>query len=255
MEEVKTEVTEEVAEEVVDVEEATEDEDDGLEYDDDGRLLIPDDEEEEEAEEEGDTTPQDAPDARDGKIAELEKELERLRTASARALKKLGYEDTDPATALEHMAAEVAGKSIDEYRAEVAKEKEEAENAQLIREAKYARLKADDLASIVSSIPEASRYTKVEDFPHFTRFAELRIQGLTPVEAFSATHGDVLAEAGAKSRKAVQDSKSHLRSTARGGARGGEITLTRAQMAEFRELFPDLTDKEIVAKYKNATRK
>jgi hypothetical protein len=253
MEDVKTEVTEEVEEDVV--EETAEAEDDGLEYDDDGRLLIPDDEEEDPTEEEGDTTPQDAPDEKEVRIAELEKELARMRTASARALKKLGYEDTDPATALERMAAEVDGKSIDEYRADVAREQEEAENAELIREAKYARLKADDFSEIIAAIPEAAKYKKVEEFPHFRRFAELRVQGLTPVEAFSATHGDVLAEAGARSRKAVQDSKTHLRSTARGGARGGSLGITSAQMATFREMFPDLTDRQIVEKYKNATRK
>jgi hypothetical protein len=153
------------------------------------------------------------------------------------------------------MAAEVDGKSIDEYRADVAREQEEAENAELIREAKYARLKADDFSEIIAAIPEAAKYKKVEEFPHFRRFAELRVQGLTPVEAFSATHGDVLAEAGARSRKAVQDSKTHLRSTARGGARGGSLGITSAQMATFREMFPDLTDRQIVEKYKNATRK
>lgn len=238
-----------------DTDPAEDGEDDGLEYDDDGGLIIPDDEEAEEA---GDTTPQaeesdPAPDAKDERIRELEAKLAEAvskhtatSTAAARALAKLGIDVADPIAGLEHMAAEAEGKTDEEYRAELKREQEAAADAALLQEVKYARIREADFAAIVAEIPEAAQYKRVEDFPHFARFAALRRGGATPVEAFRATHT-------VETPKPTPDSKAHLRSNAVGGAKSSATTLTRSQMAEYREMFPGMSDRDIVALHKRAS--
>lgn len=226
-------------------------EDDGLEYDDDGSLIIPDDEDTEEA---GDTTPQaeesdPAPDAKDRRIRELEEKLTETTSAAARALAKLGIDGGDPIAGLERMGAEAEGKTVEEYRAEAQREREAAQDAALLQEVKYARIREADFAAITAEIPAAAQYKRVEDFPHFARFAELRCKGATPVEAFRATHSIT------ETPKAAPDSKAHLRSNAVGGAKSTATTLTRSQMAEYRDMFPGMSDRDIVALHKRASTK
>jgi hypothetical protein len=53
----------------------------------------------------------------------------------------------------------------------------------------------------------------------------------------------------------LSSTKEHLRSNVPVGAKDKSITISKRQMAEYRDLFPNMSDKELVALYKQTMKK
>lgn len=262
-EEVKTDdVTEEVEETAeeedytADIDESEDQDEDvdeefDIEYDDDGNVVIEDD-----AEEEGDTTPQTEPDKEtdtapaDGEEDAVRRELDAFKEKARAALKALGYTGENLETELETISAEANGQTVEAYRADREKER-------LANEGRAARLeaqKASDLGAVKAAYPFAAKYARVEDFPHFDQFAEYCDKGVSPVDAFRATHYKEIADDVAASvRQSSRDSKAHLSSVVPQRAKDTSVRISASDMASLRETFPGMSDKEIAALYKRAS--
>ncbi|MBQ1261648.1 MAG: hypothetical protein IIY01_01830 [Clostridia bacterium] len=266
-EEVKTdEMTEDVTEEVeetadeedytADIDESDDLEEDDeeefdIEYDEDGNVGIEDD-----AEEAGDTTPQTEPEKdsdtapADGEADAMRRELDAFKEKARAALKSLGYTGENLETELETISAEANGQTVEAYRADREKER-------LANEGRAARLeaqKASDLSAVRAAYPFASKYARVEDFPHFDQFAEYCDKGVSPVDAFRATHYKEIADDVAASvRQSSRDSKAHLSSVVPQRAKDTSVRISASDMASLRETFPGMSDKEIAALYKRAS--
>lgn len=217
------------------------------------------DEETEEETEEGEDEEPPAPDAEKeelrGKVADLEKTLAALTKGGRAALAKLGVKDAENLLdALETLAAEAEGKSLDDYRKE-RRDAEEVENARsLARRSAYEAMKKADLDALHAAYPETADLTDVENMPNFKRFGELRDKGLSPAEAYAAANPDAIRRSGAEAGKksTLKGTKTHLKSNVPKGASTGSISMTPDEKAYWRDMFPDKTDKEILALYKRA---
>lgn len=261
-EEVKTEVetseespVEETTEEddyTADIDESLDPDDEAeefdLEYDEDGNIVIEDD-----AEEEGDTTPaaeEKAPAAepaeKEDEAARVRAEFEEYKRRTREALKSLGYDGEDSLADLEKVSAEAEGTSVEEYRAKMEKERQ----AEADKAARLDAQKKADLEAIRACIPSL-KYKSVDEFPHFAKFADLCDRGVPPVDAFRASHPEeVAADIAAAVKQGTRDSKAHLVSSVPRGAKDTSITLSRAEIEGYREMFPGKSDKEIVALYR-----
>lgn len=250
--------------------------DDELELDENGDIVIPDDGEEEEGEEpeeeeedtedgedEGEGDDEEPEDGDEEEKPDTAAELEELKARLAKyekhgraALRKLGVKDekADLIDALDTLAAESEGKTLDEYRKEQ-KDAEETEEAKaLIKRTAFENLKKADLAALHAAYPETAEIDDVEKMENFKRFAELRDAGLSVKEAYAAANPDGIrksaSDAGKKS--AFAGTKSHLKSNVPKGAKGEGVTMSPAEMNRWREMFPDKSKKEIMSLYKRA---
>ena len=273
------------AEEVVDasdeelVDENPDDKNDEFDYDADGNIIIPepvfeddDDEEviiEDDAEEKQDETedegeeeepaseevvkPADTDTKDKDEIERLKREYEALKSQTKDTLSKLGIESDDEMGGLVKLAAEAEGKTTEEYL----KQREEAaqnEAAQrMLKNAAYQKMIAEDLAAIHAAYPETKKYDSVEKFPNFKRFGELRDAGNTPVEAFAATHANEIGKSIAEStrQQSLNDTKNHLKSNVPKKAKqDAPVRMTKGELEQWRNLFPHMTDKQILAHYR-----
>ena len=257
--------------------------DDEFEYDEDGNIIIPepvydeeddedividDAEEEESAEaepepvaeepvhEEAEAPTKNVPDERDAEIERLRRQLENYESQTRDTLSKLGVKSDDALKGLAELAAEADNKSVEDYLKE-RREAAELENAKkVLKDQAYQKMIAADLAAIHAAYPETKKYASVEEFPNFKRFGELRDKGNTPEEAFAATHSKELAESVAKATRqtSLNDTKSHLKSNVPKKSGGESITMPRKTLIEWRDLFPHMTDKQIIAHYKKTSK-
>jgi hypothetical protein len=217
-------------------------------------------EEGEENAEEGEEAEDTAPDTEKAelaaKLAEAEKLISSMKKNGKAALAKLGVKDAeDFMTALETLAAEAEGKSLDDYRRE-RREAEDTENArELARKSAYEEMKKADLAALHAAYPETAELTDVENMPNFKRFGELRDAGLSPTEAYAAANPDAIRRSGAEAGKKTKlaGTKTHLKSNVPKGAKGTSgPEMTPADLDYWRDMFPDKTDKEIKSLFKRA---
>lgn len=270
--------------------ETTEVVDDGkseFEYDDEGNVIVPDvtsdeeeededveidlDEDEESEEGEGEGEEETQTDAETSSKTEepekkteteepltereraLQAKLEAIERQAKETLKKLGVKDgyENPLEGLQKVAAESSDMTLEEYKKKTEEERTLAEAQNLIRQQKFAQLKAADLSELKKAFPHLSEVNDLEKINNFLEFAQLRDKGLTPKQAYLAANPDEAysrAESYNKA-KARNDSKAHLRSAVPVSAKDNSIRMSKAQLAEWRELFPDLGDKEIARLY------
>ncbi len=285
---------EEITEEEIEDTAEESDEDFDFEYDDEGNIIVPEDEydegeeeednssededaesEEEEAEGEETSTEQDVEtpegetaentsptegeeDERDAEIARLRKELEDYKSDTKAAIKKLGGTSDDPLDDLERMAAETEGKSLDKYRADRASEKRIADAQALIRNQQAETIFAADLAELHANYPETRKYKHVREMPVkiLHDFAKARNAGFTAKKAYAAAIADENGNTGATAveKQAQHDSKAHLKSSVPKSSKDTGVKMTRSELAEYREYFPELSDKEINDLYKKANK-
>ena len=116
-----------------------------------------------------------------------------------------------------------------------------------VTEIDFADTAAKDLAALLAEVPELAGITSLTELQNPIRYGELRELGLTPAEAYYATRGR-----GAGRKHATAD-RAHLavsvgRTASLAGAR-----LSPAEMAEARDLFPSLSDREIEALYRRVS--
>lgn len=234
-----------------------------IEYDEDGNVII-----DGVTEEEGDTTPQadgEAPtpdpapttepvtDFNAAEPSAAERELAALRIKAETALRKMGYKGNIE-DALDQMGAEAAGLTLEQYREDTAAAaaKKAADDAAF--RAAFAEKKAKDLAAVRAAFPGIT-YDSVDAFPNAVRFKALRDGGATPEEAFRASHPEAVAsQVAAAVKQNGRDSKDHLTSNVPRGARDTSVTVSRADMETYREIFPGMSDKEIIARHRRANR-
>lgn len=254
--------------------------DDELEYDEEGNIVIPDGDEADE----GDPEEDDASDASQGEaeddsdegsdedsgvaepadkeesaeVLRLKRELETLRSQGRDTLKALGVENPDDVLGgLVKLAAETEEQSPEEYLKKREESRRNEETLQIARRIAFEQKKANDLAAVHASYPETRKYDSVEKFPNFRRFAELRDLGATPVEAYNASHPAQVREnaSSAARQQSLNDTKKHLKSTVPKGSKGTGVSMTRQELSEWRELFPDKSDKEILGLYRRTATK
>lgn len=263
-------------EDVVDVEL---DDSDEFEFDDEGNIIIPeveetdDIEDEDAAEEQKETAeeqsdkeaepetketepakgpaPAPKPDARDEENARLKAQVAEYERLAKSALSKMGVDAKDGKSALIKLAAEAEGLSEAEYIKKHAEDARNEEARKFMQAAKYNEKKARDLAAVQAAYPDAKKYKDVEEFPNFKRFAYLCDHGSTPEEAYIAAHRTQVTEAVAQSVKqqSLNGTKDHIKSTVPKGAKNNQTTMTKAELKQWKDMFPNMSTKEVIALY------
>lgn len=265
---------------------------DDLEYDEDGNVLLPDDDEEgdeegeaadveEEDEEDADEddgdeeepaaaeddsddeedAADDQPAPESDEVKDLRARLATLEKQAADTLKKLGAkEQADVMKGLAELAAEADGLTADEYQQKRAEEERKQQAENLLKMMEFEKVAAADLAELKSHYPELSKLSHVRDLPDDVRgkFAKYRELGLPAKEAYAAANPDGIrtnvAEAVKKQTKPT-GGKEHLRSSVPKRSTGDAVNMSRAELAEWREMFPHKSDREIMKLYKQTAEK
>jgi hypothetical protein len=247
----------EEVEETEDIDESDEEEtydesdDEELEYDDDGNVV--------EAEEEptNDTTAQVEErntNTTDTKPVEnpLQRKYDDREAIIKDALKSMGIDTDNVDEGLLQLAADAEGVSVEEYTKQRNEKRATEEAKRLYRQVMMEKMVQSDLNELHSLFPETKTVTRFENIPNCRRYAELRDKGLSVKEAYSAANADARREAIASSVKqqTINASKSHLKSNVPIASKDTSIKITRAEMEQMRDLFPNKSDKELVALYK-----
>lgn len=268
-EETYEEEIEETAEEV----EESEEDDFDFEYDEEGNIVIPDDEEESAGDEEEKGKKSSAAkkaatadkeeakevaakaDPRDKEISDLRKKLARLERLGKDAMKAMGSDAEDVELGLAGIAAESQGGNAKDHLDKVKNEEAAAEVKAQIARARFEQIAAADLAELHAAYPETKQYKHVGDMPIeiLKKFGKARDAGFSAKEAYAAANPDgIRTNATVAGKKAaMHNSKAHLTSNVPKMSKDTGAKLTRAELAEFRETFPNLTDKEIIKLYKS----
>ena len=265
-----------------------------FDYDEEGNIVIPDDSEDGDSEEEADDAPESAdaegnddadkgqdenggaeeappakkpevvepataPDAKDAEIAKLRRQLAERDSQIKDTLKSLGADENGGVAELERLAAEAAEIPVEEYRKRKAERLQQEEAMRLVRQQKFDEKIRADLAAVHQAYPETKKYKSVYEFPNFAEFGRYRDLGLSPEKAYIAANpqGVMTSVAGAAQQQVrnLSNTKDHLRSNVPVGSKDKSITITKKQMAEYRDLFPGMSDKEIVALHKQTMKK
>ena len=265
-----------------------------FDYDEEGNIVIPDDSEDNDSEEEADEAsegadaegnddadkgqdenggaeeapstekpevvePATAPDAKDAEIAKLRRQLAERDSQIKDTLKSLGADENGGVAELERLAAEAAEIPVEEYRKRKAERLQQEEAMRLVRQQKFDEKIRADLAAVHQAYPETKKYKSVYEFPNFAEFGRYRDLGLSPEKAYIAANpqGVMTSVAGAAQQQVrnLSNTKDHLRSNVPVGSKDKSITITKKQMAEYKDLFPDMSDKEIIALHKQTMKK
>ena len=287
-------LTEELNEEEIDLEEEVEtdtdeEETDGdveFDYDDDGNVIIPEDTDEEETDKESEKDTEDsdegtdvakdegqdekakeaevvepaaAPNDKDIEIAKLKKLLDERDSVIRDTLKSLGADEKDGIEGLEKLAAEAEDKTLEEYRKERAEKNAQEEAVRFLQKQKFEEKIRADLTAVQTAYPETKQYKSVYEFPNFAEFSKYRDLGLSPEKAYIAANPQGVMTSVAESVKQqtnnLAGTKDHLRSNVPVGSRDKSVTITKKQLSEYRDLFPNMSDKEIIALHKKTMKK
>ena len=249
----ETDIEEDVAEEV-ETEDSAEDSDEELEYDDEGNVIVAESDEtvtKADNEAEPESKPVDT-EKDDSKYDNLKKKYNDRESLIKDVLKTVGIDEADIDQGLAKLAAETEGVTVEEFlkkRAETLK----AEEAQrLYNQMLLDRMVAKDMSELHSAFPETKDIVKFEDIPNARRYAELRDLGLSVQEAYNAANpeGRRTAIANSVKQQTINASKSHLKSNVPIASKDTSVKISRAEMETMRDLFPDKSNKELVALYK-----
>lgn len=197
------------------------------------------------------------PDAKDARIAALERELAAIRSQSRETLNRLGVTEGDEISGLVKLAAEAEGKTEEEYLKQKQERDRTAEAVRLMQKTKFNAKIAADLAEVQAAYPDTKAYKSVKDFPNFKEFGRLRDLGLSPKQAYIASHPDAVRQnvAAATRQQSLNDTKKHLKPAVSKASRDNTITMTKKELAECRDLFPGMSDREIMKLYRDTKSK
>lgn len=187
----------------------------------------------------------------------LRRELARFKSQTKDTLKKLGVKESDdPLTDLARLAAEANNETLEEYQRKRAEQESADEAQRFMRAAKFEAKMAADLAEVHAAYPSTRGYTSVKQLPNFSEFARLRDLGVSPKQAYIAANPDAVTAAAAESarQRSMNDGKGHLKPAVRKSSKDTSLALSKKDMAMYRDAFPDLSDKEILALYKQANK-
>lgn len=187
----------------------------------------------------------------------LRRELARFKSQTKDTLKKLGVKESDdPLTDLARLAAEANNETLEEYQRKRAEQESADEAQRFMRAAKFEAKMAADLAEVHAAYPSTRGYTSVKQLPNFSEFARLRDLGVSPKQAYIAANPDAVTAAAAESarQRSMNDGKGHLKPAVRKSSKDTSLVLSKKDMAMYRDTFPELSDKEIMALYKQANK-
>ena len=265
------------------------DDKDEFEYDEDGNIIIPDVTEEDQGgdepaeieddekgdEGEGDSdagkekVPEEKPEVndKDAQIEALKKQLEAskakereyeaLKAQSADTLAKLGVKSENVLEGLEKVAAESDDMSLDDYRKKKAEAQQSEAAKRLLQQTMFEKKMQDDFAELQREFPETRGMKSLREIDNLAKFGRFRDLGLSAKEAYAAANPDSVRRnvAAATKQQALNETKAHLKTAVPTGAKDDGITISRRELAEWRDLFPDLSDKEISKLYKESAKK
>ncbi len=187
-------------------------------------------------------------------LAELQAKHDRLLARAKEALAKMGIEAEDTEEGLASIAAEAEGISTKEYLDKKKAEEQEAKAQQIRRQLAFEKMAQADIAELHTAYPETKRYKDVRDMPRdmLIKFGRARDAGFSAKEAYAAANPDGIRSdvATAVKKQSLHESKSHLRSTVPKGSKDDSITMSKADLTYWRDIFPGKSDKEIQALYK-----
>ena len=184
-------------------------------------------------------------------------EKERMREA----LRLLGYEDGEDSRGWEEAIAEMKGISVEEVRQMIGNpDPSPAPAAKPEAPAKAdpattgASIEEADLAALKEAFPQLANVQRLQDIPNFGKFALERYNKKGVVEAYATANG-VMPKTVPESpvTKPVKTGKEHLHSSRTNGAAAPK-GMSNAELHQARELFGNLTDKELADLYRRATR-
>ena len=187
----------------------------------------------------------------------LRRELARFKSQTKDTLKKLGVKESDdPLTDLARLAAEANNETLEEYQRKRAEQESADEAQRFMRAAKFEAKMAADLAEVHAAYPSTRGYTSVKQLPNFSEFARLRDLGVSPKQAYIAANPDAVTAAAAEAarQRSMNDGKWHLKPAVRKSSKDNSLVLSKKDMAMYRNTFPELSDKEILALYKQANK-
>jgi hypothetical protein len=261
--------------------------DDEFEYDDDGNIIIPDVIEDEDQDEDGDDDaadtdddtddedegeggsddedketpkPEAQPEGKDEKDAQIEaltKELDALKAQSADTLAKLGVKSENVLEGLEKVAAESDDMSLDEYRKKKAESQRDDAARKLLQQAEFEKKMLSDFAEIQREFPETRGLKSLREIENLAKFGRFRDLGLSPKEAYAAANPDSVRKsvAAATKQQSLNETKAHLKSAVPAGSKDDGIAISKKELREWRDIFPNLTDKEISMLYRESAKK
>lgn len=261
--------------------------DDEFEYDDDGNIIIPDVIEDEDQDEDGDDdaadtdddtddegegedgsddedketpkpeTQPEGKDEKDARIEALTKELDALRAQSADTLAKLGVKSENVLEGLEKVAAESDDMSLDEYRKKKAESQRDDAARKLLQQAEFEKKMLSDFAEIQREFPETRGLKSLREIENLAKFGRFRDLGLSPKEAYAAANPDSVRKsvAAATKQQSLNETKAHLKSAVPAGSKDDGIAISKKELREWRDLFPNLSDKEISRLYRESAKK
>lgn len=261
--------------------------DDEFEYDDDGNIIIPDVIEDEDQDEDGDDDaadtdddtddedegddgsddedkepkePEAKPEGKDEKdtqIESLKKELDALKAQSADTLAKLGVKSDNVLEGLEKVAAESDDMSLDEYRKKKAESQRDDAARKLLQQTEFEKKMLSDFAEIQREFPETRGLKSLREIENLAKFGRFRDLGLSPKEAYAAANPDSVRKsvAAATKQQSLNETKAHLKSAVPAGSKDDGITISKKELREWRDLFPNLSDKEISRLYRESAKK
>lgn len=261
--------------------------DDEFEYDDDGNIIIPDVIEDEDQDEDGDDdtadtdddtddedegedgsddedkeTPKpvagpEGKDEKDARIEALTKELDALKAQSADTLAKLGVKSDNVLEGLEKVAAESDDMSLDEYRKKKAESQRDDAARKLLQQTEFEKKMLSDFAEIQREFPETRGLKSLREIENLAKFGRFRDLGLSPKEAYAAANPDSVRKsvAAATKQQSLNETKAHLKSAVPAGSKDDGIAISKKELREWRDLFPNLSDKEISKLYRESAKK
>ena len=261
--------------------------DDEFEYDDDGNIIIPDVIEDEDQDDDGDDdaadtdddtddegegedgsddedkeTPKPAAepegkDEKDAQILALKKELDALKAQSADTLAKLGVKSDNVLEGLEKVAAESDDMSLDEYRKKKAESQRDDAARKLLQQTEFEKKMLSDFAEIQREFPETRGLKSLREIENLAKFGRFRDLGLSPKEAYAAANPDSMRKsvAAATKQQSLNETKAHLKSAVPAGSKDDGIAISKKELREWRDLFPNLSDKEISRLYRESAKK
>lgn len=261
--------------------------DDEFEYDDDGNIIIPDVIEDEDQDEDGDDDaadtdddtddedegddgdddedketpkPETQPEGKDEKDAQIEaltNELDALKAQSADTLAKLGVKSDNVLEGLEKVAAESDDMSLDDYRKKKAESQRDDAARKLLQQAEFEKKMLSDFAEIQREFPETRGLKSLREIENLAKFGRFRDLGLSPKEAYAAANPDSVRKsvAAATKQQSLNETKAHLKSAVPAGSKDDGIAISKKELKEWRDLFPNLSDKEISKLYKESAKK
>lgn len=119
---------------------------------------------------------------------------------------------------------------------------EDGQNGESVSKIDYSAIERDDLAALKKEFPELSGISRITELQNPLRYGALRDLGLTPTEAYLATHG----------KRKGADNRSHLLASPTAASASYGV-ISEREMEAARNIFPDISDKEIRKLYKKVT--